>query len=157
LCNSRPLDTLATFETAASGSGSASAPVRYSIRQVLDQEYHKHLLRQSADARQARYTAGNSDGQPSKFQDTNKENETIRRDINKRKDAGTKRDFFGRIINESRPNALDGNKAGEETAKEESLISGAGQEVNNVWVTFHEGFSNAVRKPITLEELMRGI
>ena len=25
-----------------------------------------------------------------------------------------------------------------------------------VWVSFHEGFSNAVRKPITLEELMRG-
>lgn len=98
----------------------------------------------------------NSDGQLSKLQDMNKENETISRDSNKRKDVGTKRDFFGRIINESRHNALDGNKDGEETVKE-SLISGSDHVVNNVWVTFHEGFSNAVRKPITLEDLMRGI
>lgn len=101
--------------------------------------------------------AGNLDGQPSKLEDINKENKTISQDFNKRKNTGTKRDFFGRIINESRPIALDGNKAGEKAAKEESLISVSDREVNNVWVTFHEGFSNAVRKPITLEELMRGI
>lgn len=124
---------------------------------MLDQEYRKYVLRQASGARQAKYTASNSDGQPSKFQDMNKENETINQDFNKHKNAGTKRDFFGRFINESRPNALDSNKDGGETAEKESLISGSDHVVNNVWVTFHEGFSNAVRKPITLEELMRGI
>lgn len=123
----------------------------------MDQEYQKYLLQQSADARQARYTAGNIDGEPSSFQDIDKENETISRGPNKPNVAGAKRDFFGRIINESRPNALDGNKDGEETVKKARLISGSDQGVNNVWATFHEGFSNAVRKPITLEELMRGI
>lgn len=133
------------------------APVRYSVRQVLDQEYRNYLLRQSAGARQARYTAGRSDGQPLALQDMDKENETIGRDFDKRKKVGTKRDFFGRIVNESRPDTLDANKDGEETARKERLTLGSNQEVRNVWVTFHEGFSNAVRKPITLEELMRGI
>jgi len=32
-----------------------------------------------------------------------------------------------------------------------------GMSDNKVWVTFHEGYSNAVRKPITIEELMRGL
>ena len=155
--NSRPLDTLATFETATATSGSAPSPVRYSVRQVLDQEYQKYLLQRSADARQARYMVGNSDIQSSHLQDIDKENETRGRGLEKPKVAGAKRDFFGRIINESRTNVLDGNKDGEETAKKARLISGPDPEVNNVWVTFHEGFSNAVRKPITLEELMRGI
>ena len=33
----------------------------------------------------------------------------------------------------------------------------AEDESGRVWVSFHEGFSNAVRKPITLAELMKGL
>lgn len=124
---------------------------------MLDQEYQKYLLQQSADARQARYTAGTSDGQLSKFPDIDKENQNSSRGVDKSKIVGAKRDFFGRIINESRSTAPDGNDDGEGTVKKVGLNPGSDQEVNNVWVTFHEGFSNAVRKPITLEDLMRGI
>ena len=61
---------------------------------------------------------------------------------------GTKRDFFGRIVNEVRPTSggksTDGDKR--ETASE--------IEQQRVWVSFNEGYSNAVRKPITLKELI---
>jgi chromosome transmission fidelity protein 18 len=29
--------------------------------------------------------------------------------------------------------------------------------VGRIWVSFHEGFSNAVRKPVTLDDIMRGL
>lgn len=31
------------------------------------------------------------------------------------------------------------------------------KDANKVWITYHEGFSDAVRKPITVEELLRGL
>lgn len=112
-------------------------------------------MQQSADARQARYKAGNPLGQVSSFEHTDKENEAMGQGHKKPKVAGAKRDFFGRIVNDSRPPVSDG-MAAEEKATKKKLIPGPDQEVNKVWVSFHEGFSNAVRKPITLEELMRG-
>ncbi|KAI9873689.1 MAG: hypothetical protein M1830_010714 [Pleopsidium flavum] len=151
-----PLDALASFETATSGLGNAPAPVRYAVRQVLDQEYQKHLMQQSAETRQARYRAGNPLGQSSRFEYRDKENESMGQEHKKPKVTGAKRDFFGRIVNDSRPPVGDGVLAEEETMKKRQLISGSDDEVNKVWVSFHEGFSNAVRKPITLEELMRG-
>ena len=69
----------------------------------------------------------------------------------KSKPLQTKRDFFGRIIENVRPASkeehINGSRAMEMSEKGES---------RKVWVSFHEGFSNAVRKPITLDELMRG-
>jgi chromosome transmission fidelity protein 18 len=62
---------------------------------------------------------------------------------------GVKRDFFGRIINESLPMSKDGIDQSSHNHKP----SGEEQE-HKVWVTFHEGFSNAVRKPISLGELL---
>lgn len=57
-----------------------------------------------------------------------------------------KRDFFGRVI-EAKPLAeLDGNSE-KRVRKEE----------RKVWVTYHEGLNNAVRKPISLMEFMRGL
>lgn len=44
---------------------------------------------------------------------------------------------------------IDGNV---ERRKEKS-----GKSDNKVWVSYHEGFSNAVRKPITIDELLRGL
>lgn len=66
-----------------------------------------------------------------------------------------KRDFFGRIIKDDecqldkttgrRQNTnLNGRAPGEK---------GGGK----IFVSFHEGYSNAVRKPITLDDLMRGL
>jgi chromosome transmission fidelity protein 18 len=62
------------------------------------------------------------------------------------KDAGMKRDFFGRIINDARPTSAGKNAAKVQTTRKE--------DDGRVWVSFHEGFSNAVRKPITLKELI---
>jgi chromosome transmission fidelity protein 18 len=70
--------------------------------------------------------------------------------------AGAKRDFFGRILNEAIPtaNKEDIDRLGD--ARKKRKFSGGDQE-NMVWISFHEGFSNAVRKPITLEEMLRGL
>lgn len=71
------------------------------------------------------------------------------------------RDFFGRIITtqDQQGGGLRNKKDGEtETDMKVGMNKkGKGGGVNNqVWVSFNEGFSNAVRKPITIEELMRG-
>ena len=65
------------------------------------------------------------------------------------KATGVKRDFFGRIM--------------KNTEKEEENVKGNGQRNGDgkgearVWVSYHEGFSMAVKKPIGLAELMRGL
>lgn len=66
---------------------------------------------------------------------------------------GVKRDFFGRIIcnNETGPVFTASDKARQSGHKRNS--SGNNHD-HKVWVTFHEGFSNAVRKPITIAELL---
>jgi len=68
----------------------------------------------------------------------------------KRDTFGAKRDFFGRIINESLPTP---NKNSAEQSAHKRQPSGQKQE-HKVWLTFHEGFSNAVRKPISMSELL---
>ncbi len=79
--------------------------------------------------------------------------------INNDKPAAVKRDFFGRVI-PTRPlttamtAGTDGNMAaggGKGRRREEEGAKGA-----KVWVTYHEGLNNAVRKPISLEEFLRG-
>lgn len=58
-----------------------------------------------------------------------------------------KKDFFGRVV-EARPlSELDRNAAEKKARREE----------RKVWVTFHEGLNNAVRKPISLQEFMTGL
>lgn len=140
------MDKLAAFET-ASESG-PTAPTRYATRQALDQEYQKYLLRQNADARQARYNAGGDVG--SAVHD-DEENTEPRANERQSKHAAAKRDFFGRLIDEARPALVAPHGAGAQEAKLEDVEPDL-----KVWVSFHEGFSNAVRKPITLEDLMRG-
>lgn len=73
-----------------------------------------------------------------------------------------KRDFFGRVIAERKKpldenaNAATGGGDGRES-KRKGRGDVAGDEKDiKVWVTYHEGINNAVRKPISLEEFMRG-
>ena len=67
-----------------------------------------------------------------------------------------KRDFFGRIIQTAvRPlSESDGNNADKRKACSNNVL---GKAETKVWVTYHEGMNNAVRKPITLDELLRGL
>ncbi|KAG9248451.1 hypothetical protein BJ878DRAFT_487904 [Calycina marina] len=140
-----PLDTLVTFET-ASTSG-ASAPVRYAVRQVLDQEYQKNIIVRENEARKVRYKARNPDDVDYAFAaKENKDHYAFE------KEFASKKDFFGRVIKETGTplQEIDSN-----------ANEGKGRRKNSkgskVWVSFHEGFSNAVRKPITIDELLRGL
>jgi len=144
------LDPLVVFETSLA-SVSSNAPARYAVRQVLDQEYQKSIVVRDNTARQARYKAGATrpDDDSSYTLLDDKEN---RRAEERVLDA-VKKDFFGRVIREERVlQETDGNsdRANVGNAKK-------GSDENKVWVSFHEGFSNAVRKPITLVELLRGL
>ena len=63
--------------------------------------------------------------------------------------VGVKRDFFGRVIvNEARVPTKEEVKA----QSRRDAVEG-----NRIWVTYNEGFSNAVRKPIKLADVMRGL
>lgn len=126
-------------------TGGAPAPVRYAVRQVLDQEYRKSALRVRSENRLARDTAhcrldalgANEDQKENTGAGSTKQAISI----------GGKRDFFGRIINEVTP----GSAAKGAGSAAEKTLQQAGE---RVWVSFHEGYSNAVRKPITLKEFL---
>jgi chromosome transmission fidelity protein 18 len=121
---------------AASGG---NAPVRYAVRQVLDQEYHKETTRkQSEHSVSGKYALGK----------TPQPGEAAKKSM---KEGLVKRDFFGRILETPSPNSKEGESS-EEGASDD--LSKAGRKV---WVTYHEGFSNAVRKPISMSELMAGL
>ncbi|PWY90761.1 hypothetical protein BO70DRAFT_306976 [Aspergillus heteromorphus CBS 117.55] len=137
-----PLDTLTTFsKMTGAANTSSSAPVRYAVRQVLDQEYRKENIRKrsepvsSATISQKFSSRKSTDGTGD---DGKKKSPRIGTNV--------KRDFFGRIIAEptSKPDDSPENIAQNETLK-------AGR---RVWVTYHDGFSNAVRKPISMVELL---
>lgn len=116
-----------------------TAPVRYAVRQVLDQEYRKATMRKQTDAIGASRVGIKSD--------KNSDDTTAAKAI---KEAAVKRDFFGRLIEQPAPQPKDLNSA--DGWADESSKAG-----RKVWVTFHEGFSNAVRKPISMGELMAGL
>lgn len=58
------------------------------------------------------------------------------------------------IVPEVRPlSETDGNGADKRNGGSNPL----GKTKENVWVTYNEGMNNAVRKRITLDELLRGL
>jgi chromosome transmission fidelity protein 18 len=64
--------------------------------------------------------------------------------------AKIKRDFFGRPIV---PSSSEEEKDGERPGSRGTAARGKGKKAS-IWVTFHEGFSNAVRKPVSLGDIM---
>ncbi|KAI5284281.1 hypothetical protein KEM52_002966, partial [Ascosphaera acerosa] len=151
-----PLDTLVEFSQLTSrstelppGTSSVTGPARYAVRQVLAQEHRKELLKRSTGASQARLAgqdeAGRGSGGPSQA-------ELLAR-LN-----GPKRDFFGRLL-ESTGAPSAGSKQLSETRAGEAVERrfGAQSGLNYAWVRFHDGFSNAVRKRITMQELWSGL
>ena len=137
------------FPTAGNVAAMSAAPIRYAVRQVLDQEYQKALQKLTRSVRQARFKEGNAFGEESVF--TFKNKSTVdslmkRVDDDEEQVVKVKKDFFGRLIVEQSTQEMGTQKRREREKK---------KDVNKVWVTYHEGFSNAVRKPVTVEELMR--
>lgn len=145
---SSDLDLLSTYETAGAHVLATQIPVRYAVRQVLDQELQKTIALRDTAAARARFSAGGP----------NDDVPVVRTPLNEDKEnagqkkpsiaTGTlvKRDFFGRVVVEVPLYDTDGNRQ----AKAEEPAA------NQVWVTFHEGLNNAVKKPLTLEEFLRG-
>ncbi|ROT41805.1 hypothetical protein SODALDRAFT_269415 [Sodiomyces alkalinus F11] len=142
------LDALAMFETASSII-SSQAPTRYAVRQVLEQELNATIARREKEARQARLRGGQPLSHERPTEPDDKENLRQKKESNTVLPVGFKKDFFGRII-ETRPlQELDPNSA------ERMMKASMGK--RKVWVTYHEGMNNAVRKPISLQELMKGM
>jgi chromosome transmission fidelity protein 18 len=133
-----PLDTLANFETLA---GKKDDKVRYAVRSVLEMEWKKESARIDMENRKRR--GGQEDEEVAVPEETDESIAQKLEDANKK---AIKRDFFGRVIKE-KP-LLEGEVR--KKTKQES-------EDDRIWVSFHEGFSNAVRKPITIDELLRGL
>ncbi|OQE40167.1 hypothetical protein PENCOP_c006G05805 [Penicillium coprophilum] len=136
-----PIDSLVVFSKIKGSTIEASggtAPVRYAVRQVLDQEYRKATTRKQSDVIGASKLGAKGARNPA---------DTAAAKIIK--DAAVKRDFFGRQIEQPAPQPNDPNNP--DAWADESSKAG-----RKVWVTFHEGFSNAVRKPISMGELMAG-
>ncbi|KAF5227829.1 hypothetical protein FAUST_11515 [Fusarium austroamericanum] len=142
------IDMLATFETGAVLLLPSAAPTRYAVRQVLDQELKRTLIEREALARQARFQAGNLPGHV-EMMNTDKLINAKKLALAGPDDATLiKRDFFGRVI-EARPLAEITGSNPQQKAKQEKE--------RKVWVTYHEGLNNAVRKPMSLQEFSRGL
>ncbi|KAM0712366.1 hypothetical protein Q7P37_011461 [Cladosporium fusiforme] len=142
------LDELGVFATGGAGFGVAGGKsTRFAVRQVLEQEFRKEEQRRAELARLERLPAGTATAAPQ----LKRSGTSMAEDEH---GAGGKRtkvvkDFFGRIVVVEKPE-------GETQAEEEKRMrKQAGEKEGRVWVTYHEGFSNAVRKPLTLAELMR--
>ncbi|KAK0658368.1 Chromosome transmission fidelity protein 18 [Lasiodiplodia hormozganensis] len=138
-----PLDALGRYETMSS-EGGKDEKVRYAVRQIMDVEFRKESLRLEAEARKRRGGAMELDSG------------TLGEEVDLREVAAAaeekivvKKDFFGRTIAEAVP-LTPVEKEKRRKAREKA-------EEEDVWVSYHEGFSKAVRKPITLAELLGGL
>ena len=140
------LDELGTYETGGKGFGESGRKTRFAVRQVLDQEWRKEEKRRAEAARLARFSGGAANGIGSAGVAGDDEDAAPQK---RAKELMVKRDFFGRPIEMPKPGSSDHEKAQTEEKK--------ASEEQRVWVTYHEGYSNAVRKPITLAELMKDL
>ena len=132
---------------------------------MLDQELYKTLAQRDNEARQARLKAG-SGGDPHQPPPPPLRNNTFttnplltlqnrRPEENNYKNMVTvKRDFFGRVIAE-RPLLATGTVDDGKKKRGNGGNGGMGEAAGMVWVTYHEGMNNAVRKPVSLEEFLR--
>lgn len=146
---------LSTFETAGTHVLAAQIPVRYAVRQVLDQELQKTIAQRETAARQARFKAGMGDAveldQHDLLPHDDKENAPAGQKALPIMPTIVKKDFFGRVVLEKPLHEIDGNTGGHKKGQ------AADKGENKVWVTYHEGLNNAVRKPITLEDFLKGL
>lgn len=136
------LDMLGLFETMGKSGGTEA--VRFAVRQVLDAEWTKEEVRRGAEMRKRRM--GGEVEEEVERKD-GKGDEGV-------KTRAAKRDFFGRVVKDV---SVSGEQVDEAARKKSKVEKTPGGDEGRVWVSFHEGFSNAVRKPITLDELMRGL
>ena len=162
-----PVDVLSHFETLTADAQTSKAPTRYAVRQALAHEHDKYLLRRNAEAKKEKYRALNPEDDNDNDNDvvvesanpkemTNHRTQQVPSSAKVSQDKDIKRDFFGRIIIDPGANTTSSGIPGLHRADTTTTTTTDKKAEKNVWVSFNEGYSNAVRKPITLEELMRG-
>ncbi|KAF2137137.1 uncharacterized protein K452DRAFT_291791 [Aplosporella prunicola CBS 121167] len=141
-----PLDVLGAFETMGLRKEDR---VRFAVRQILDAEFRKESLKAEAEARKKRGGAAVGVDDAAAGGDAMSVDEVVEKEK-----VVVKRDFFGREIVE-KVKVVE-KREGAAAKGEADAASGQHAE-GKVWVSYHEGFSNAVRKPITLAELLGGL
>lgn len=149
-----PLDAVGLYPTLARGAGCGGEPVRYAVRQVLDQEWHKSRALRDKAAREARMGALSSVARP--FPSPAPPAEQQQQQQLVQTTTKPKRDFFGRPVAVApvEDEAGEGKAGtGEGPRKKRKVVAA----MRDVWVTYNEGFSNAVRKGIRLDEFMEGL
>ncbi|KAF2456154.1 hypothetical protein BDY21DRAFT_380230 [Lineolata rhizophorae] len=175
-----PADEAGWFgDSLKGGSGAAGEDkVRFAVRQVLDAECAREERRMAEEARGRRgaraVVASAADGAGVEAKGEHGD-AGAGAGSKKGGHAAVKRDFFGRVLSVAgTPAGLDdaaaaaGVSAATAVAAEVAVSAATGKvggrakgahgkrDEGMVWVSYHEGYSNAVRKPITLEELMKG-
>ncbi|KAL4992765.1 chromosome transmission fidelity protein 18 [Aspergillus falconensis] len=145
-----PLDSLVSFSKVP-GLALTAGPVRYAVRQVLDQEYRKESIRKNSENL-------SSTGSKKTTTKSNNANTLANPAEAAKLKSGTaiKRDFFGRIIQDQEPSPQE-EKEQARARKARTVQQEASSAGRKVWVTYHDGFSNAVRKPISMAELLSGL
>lgn len=144
------LDSLGVFETL----GVQSAKVRYAVRQVLEQEYKREVLKREGEASIRRMRGQDHD--------VEEVGDVVVADTAEKKEvplkaatSSVKYDFFGRPIVQM---DTSGNGVADDATGRRPKASHKEQaEGARIWVSYHEGFSNAVKKGITMKELLEGM
>jgi len=150
------VDELAVFETMTRDGGEGTGKVRFAVRQVLQQAWTREVAKLEAEARTRRFeegrrvgdvAGGGGDGEPDGAVGSggSKRKRSAAVEGTAAPEVKVKKDFFGRTIE-----VVEGAELGREKSGKEARA-------DRVWFTYHEGFSNAVRKGITLKELMDGL
>ena len=147
-----PIDDLTRFETNET-TGRQIMPARYAVRQAMEQAYQKYAQQKNAEARRARSGFGM---EPAVVGNTltNAIDIHLPPSVASKRPSAITRDFFGRpvsTVNDSSGDKLGGTGAKRPVGNEADNVAGKG----TVWLSFHEGFSNAVRKPMSLAELLK--
>jgi chromosome transmission fidelity protein 18 len=150
-----PVDLLCTFDTGGKALTAAigdntNKSTRYAVRQVLEQEWRKEESRLAEETRAARM--GGTAPTATKRSNTSAEHEDDDNDtfIQSKKVA---RDFFGRPIVQAAPAA--GSEAEEKKRKmQQRQKTDQGPTVR---IAYNEGYSNAVRKPLTMAEFLKDL
>ncbi|KAK6336818.1 hypothetical protein TWF718_009606 [Orbilia javanica] len=144
-----PFDALSNYKTFTQDAPTLTT--RFAVRQVLDQELRKFTVLQQERIRQERFAAANPGVDIGLSSSTRQKEKEKEKEMKKNAAAGVKRDFFGRVVAEK-----DGAEEGDAGRSKKRKVVGAGEGAK-IWCSFREGFSNAVKKPITWDELMAGL
>ncbi|KAF3311517.1 hypothetical protein TWF173_008337 [Orbilia oligospora] len=153
-----PFDALSNYKTFTQDTPTMTT--RFAVRQVLDQELRKFTVLQQERIRQERFAAANPGvdiGLSASTRQKEKEKEKeLKKNAGGGGGSGVKRDFFGRIIAQDDGGDGEDGAGGDSGRSKKRKVVGVGEGAK-IWCSFREGFSNAVKKPITWDELMAGL